>query len=347
MYMQKNNFDFLRFILAFIVVIGHIIVVTEIDDFQKYKSLFNTYISVTGFFCISGFLITRSYINSGDLKDYIIKRGARLLPAYFVVILICFFGFSLISTYSIIDYFTNLNTYKYLIANLSFLNFLKPILPGVFLRDSIEYPINGALWTLKIEIAFYILLPFFLNILTKSNNKILILCIVYVTSILYRYYFNYQFDNTNIPIYLVLAHQLPAFLSYFVCGIALHFFFEYFTKWKKHLFFCGLIIYTFEYALEIEVLSPVALSFILFAIAFSNLKLTNFGKFGDISYGIYIYHFPIINLAIYFGLFESYNSYIVALLLILFIISISFLSWHLLEKKYISKAHRLVYLNHS
>ena len=59
--MRENNFDFLRFILAFTVVIGHLIIVSGIDDFQKYLRFISSYTSVTAFFIISGFLITNSF----------------------------------------------------------------------------------------------------------------------------------------------------------------------------------------------------------------------------------------------------------------------------------------------
>jgi len=335
--MQKNNFDFLRFLLAFIVVIGHIIVITGIEEFQSYKYFFNTYISVTGFFCISGFLITKSFFNSKNYKDYIVKRAARLLPAYLMVILACFLFLSLISTNSISDYFSNTITYKYLAANLSFLNFVQPTLPGVFLKNGIEYPVNGALWTLKIEVGFYILLPFILYILNKSKNKSILLVTIYILSVIYNYYFQYLFTTTNNPFYSTLAHQLPAFLSYFTCGIALYYYFDIFIKRKNILFILGTIIYIIEYKLHIEILSPMALSFIIFAIAYSNFKLYKFSKHGDLSYGIYIYHFPLINLSLYFGFFDNFNSYLTALILIIILLIISYISWHLLESYFLKK----------
>lgn len=339
--MQKNNFDFLRFLLAFIVVIGHIIIITEIEDFQKYKYFFNTYISVTGFFCISGFLIARSYLNSKSLKDYFLKRAARLLPAYLAIIISSFILLSLISSYTLSDYFSNILSYKYLAANLSFLNFIQPTLPGVFLHGGLEYPVNGALWTLKIEVGFYFLLPLILFLLEKSKTKLLILLFIYATSISYNYYFQYLYSTTNIVLYSTLAHQLPAFLSYFAAGIALHYYFNFFIKHKIILFIIGLTIYIIEYKLHIEILSPLALSFVIFAIAFSNLKIENFSKNGDISYGIYIYHFPLINLAIYFGFYKTYNPYLVSGILILSLFVLSLISWHKLEVVFLKKAKSL------
>jgi len=345
--MQKNNFDFLRFLLAFIVVIGHIIVITDIEDFQKYKYFFNTYISVTGFFCISGFLIARSYLNSKSIKDYLLKRAARLMPAYLLIIFICFILLSFISTNSISDYFTNSLTYKYLVANLTFLNFLQPTLPGVFVTNGMDYPVNGALWTLKIEVGFYLILPLILFLLERSKTKPLILLFIYTTSIIYNYYFQYLYSKTEIQLYSTLAHQLPAFLSYFAAGISLHYYFDIFIKRKNILLIIGLITYIVEYNLKIEILSPLALSFIIFAIAYSNIKIENFSKHGDISYGIYIYHFPLINLAIYWGFYTKYNPYLVSVVLIFFLFALSYISWHKLELVFLRKVKSMRLSNNS
>ena len=95
--MRKNNFDFLRFLFAFIVVVGHIIAVSGIEDFKPYQSFFNSYISVTGFFCISGFLITSSFERTMSIKNYFQKRAARILPAYILVVILCTVSFSLVS----------------------------------------------------------------------------------------------------------------------------------------------------------------------------------------------------------------------------------------------------------
>lgn len=47
-----------------------------------------------------------------------------------------------------------MEVFKYVAANLVFLNFTHPNLPGLFESNSLQ-AINGALWTLKIEVMFY------------------------------------------------------------------------------------------------------------------------------------------------------------------------------------------------
>ena len=74
---RDNCFDFLRFIFAFNVVLGHLTVIALFPQLQQYHFLFNTYLSVTGFFVISGFLIAQSYERS-SLKSYFIWQLSLL-----------------------------------------------------------------------------------------------------------------------------------------------------------------------------------------------------------------------------------------------------------------------------
>lgn len=336
--MRQNNFDFLRFVFAFIVVCGHIIVISGVEAFQPFGRVFNTYLSVTGFFCISGFLITRSYVRTQSIKAYFKKRAARILPPYLLVIVSCVLLLSLVSDYGIRDYFTNAQLYRYLLANLTFLNFLEPCLPGVFTSDRlVDCSVNGALWTLKVEVAFYVLVPVLLWLVGKVKRKYVLFVLIYVLSIAYRSGLGELASATGNHYWTILARQLPGFMSYFVCGMALHYYFDFFIKRKWLFLIVGFLVFVLERHIGLEVLTPLAFASMIFAVAYSFKVLNNFGRYGDISYGIYIYHCPLIKLADDFGLFERYNPYWVAAGIIVLVLILGFLSWHLLEKRFLKR----------
>ena len=336
--MRQNNFDFLRFVFAFIVVCGHIVVISGVDAFKPFAPVFDTYLSVTGFFCISGFLITRSYVRTQSVKHYFKKRAARILPPYVLVIFSCVLLLSLVSSYDMHGYFTNPQLYEYLLANLTFLNFLEPCLPGVFTSDSlVDCSVNGALWTLKVEVAFYVLVPVLLWLVNKVSRKYLLFVLIYVLSVAYRTGLGHWGDVTDNHYWSILARQLPGFMSYFVCGMVLHYYFDFFIRRKWHFFFIGLCVFLLERHLGWEVLTPLAFASMIFAVAYSFKGLNSFGKYGDISYGIYIYHCPVIKLAADFGLFERHNPYWVACGIIVLVLILGFLSWHLLEKRFLKR----------
>lgn len=339
--MKQNNFNFLRFYFAFVVVIGHLIGISQIGIFQRFLPYFNTYISVTAFFCISGFLITSSYLNTKSLKNYLKKRAARLLPAYIFVVIVCALFLSLLSKYTFQEYFVHPQLFKYLGANLSFLNFIQPSLPGVFLRNGLSNDVNGALWTLKVEVSFYLTIPILLYIIKKIRRKYILFIVIYFLSVLYKYSFEQFSYMTGNGLYMMLARQLPGFMSYFVCGIALYYYHDLFIRNKNWLVVLGILIYIVEIKMGLEILRPVALSIIIFTFAFSLQKLNSFAKHGDISYGIYIFHCPIIKIAIDLGFFERYNPVIVALAIILTVLVVGYASWHLLEKHFLKKTHSI------
>jgi peptidoglycan/LPS O-acetylase OafA/YrhL len=334
--MRNNNFDFLRFILAFNVVISHLIGVTKIDIFQPFQPFFNAYTSVTCFFVISGFLIVASYIRSNSLKDYLKKRASRLLPAYLFVIICSALFLVFVSQLSFHDYFVNTEFARYLFANLSFLNFLQPSLPGVFTLNNTFSAVNGALWTLKIEVGFYLIIPLIVLLISKINKKYIVFILIYILSICYKIIFEYLSHEYSLN-FSVFANQLPGFMSYFVSGIACYYYFNFFKAHNVKLLFIAILILLIERVLDVEIATPVSLSIIVFFIAFNFSRLNNFAKFGDISYGIYIYHLPLLQLAIHFELFKKYNPILVSILFIVTVLSVGMLSWHLLEKRYLKR----------
>lgn len=331
--MRNNNFDFLRFLLAFIVIIGHIVRLSNVKILEPY-AIFPIF---TGFFCISGFLITISYNRTNNLKLFFKKRIRRILPAYTLVILSCAIGLSLVSDYSLKEYFNNSQFFKYILANLTFLNFVEPCLPGVF-TSNVMCAVNGALWTIKIEVMFYLFVPLILFYLNKITQKHLFLLGLYIFAVVYRNILLSADGNYT----AMLARQLPGMLSYFACGIALYYYLDFFKKHKNIFFIIGLLLFVGERLYgKFEVFTPFATSAIIYYIAFSFSWLNNFAKFGDISYGIYIFHFPIIQLAVYFGFFERYNPFLIALCILIFVLLLGYLSWHLIEKPILDKIRNM------
>ncbi|WP_449389171.1 acyltransferase family protein [Chryseobacterium lineare] len=320
----KNNFDFLRVLLAFIVFLGHLGTLSASDELKilKYSPI---EMAVFGFFVISGFLIARSYERSSSLKSYLSKRIRRIVPAYLLVIFLCAILLSLVSTYSFTEYFSNPQVYKYLFWNSLFLNFKAPWLPGVFGNQAV----NGALWTLKIEMSYYFCLPLLFLLFGKNNKyRNISLVILYFLSLTYLNYFE-SADKIS------AAKQLPGTLSYFIPGMLIYFNFDQFIKNKNTLFIIAIITVWIDLIFNIILFSPVMIGIIVLYIAYSFKFLNNFGKYGDFTYGIYIFHFPIIRVFTTLGLFRDYNPYLMAFICMIIVVSVGICSWHFYEKKFL------------
>jgi peptidoglycan/LPS O-acetylase OafA/YrhL len=329
---NKNCFDFLRFFFAANILLSHLCELSQNKNLDFLSYISNAIIGIKGFFIISGFLVAKSFVNTPSLKEYFVKRAKRILPGYVFVILLSIIVFAFFSSYSLSEYFLNINVYKYLGWNLIFLNFMQPCLPGLF-ENNLICAVNGALWTLKVEEGFYIVLPLIFYAIKKSKKAFLILVSLYVLSLLYWFIMD---SYLNKP---VLAKQLPGYLCYFVTGIFLFLNFNLIMKNKKTLLFLSvlLLISCCFSNLPIGFLYPAAFGIIVIVSAYNLPLFNNFGKFGDFTYGLYIYHFPIIQLFRQYNLFEKYNPIIMAIAVILITLFFAMFSWFLIEKRFLDR----------
>ncbi len=331
---NTNNFDFLRVIFAFTIAISHFIGLSGITALQHYSSFFNTRLAIDGFFIISGFLIAKSFNKSTSLKDYFKRRIKRIIPAYIFIILACALLFSFISSKSFSNYFLSVQFWKYLGANLTFQNYIEPSLPGVFENNKIS-AVNGALWTIKVEEAFYILLPIFFWLINKRKLNFYILSVsVYILSIAYFNYF------MNIDLYR-FAKQLPGALSFFMMGIVLYKNYLFFIKWKHHIIIPCVIFFLIEhFIIKSHFLKPATFGFIVFYIAYNFKYLNNFGRYGDFTYGIYIYHCPIIQTLFYFGFYNKFSLALTGTTTLFLVLLFAISSWYFIELPYLPKTRR-------
>lgn len=293
---RKNAFTAIRIICSLIVVFEHFIVLTNV----KFPCLGLRGIAVKVFFFLSGFWVTRSFFTSTGIIEFFKKRIKKIFPPYLVIIFVSAFFLVFISTLDFISYFSNSGFWKYLVANISTLNFIHPDLPGVFNGE----PVNGSLWTIKIELGFYIILPIIILLcLNKNDDKprarcIIVLLLIYFLSVLYVITVSLLINKYNLSSSLV--NQLPAFMSYFVSGMFCFFFYESLFKFLNKLFFiaapllivCIIIKNTYLTA----VFEPVSLAIVVMWIALKARPLFIFSRCYDFSYWLYLVHYPIIML---------------------------------------------------
>ena len=299
---SNNAFNFIRLVCCLIVIYEHTIVLTGIP----FINLNFRGIAVSVFFILSGFWVTKSYVNSISLKDFFIKRCKRLLPLYYGVIIVTAIVLCFFTTLSIKDYFTNTGFFKYLFANGIFLNFLAPNLPGVF-NDS---PVNGSLWTLKLEIGFYICLPFILCICSKLTVKKrnVFLGLLYFCSYLYFIVISYFVNKKYLPHQLL--HQLPAYMMYFVAGMFYMLNWAWFQKRKVKVFLLSLVILlacalTRYLSIYLSILIPLGLTGFVMFLAVSLKFCNQIASKVDYSYSMYLFHYPIIMIMNSIGYFQS------------------------------------------
>ncbi len=326
---NNNSFDFLRFFFASNILLAHLWELSQSKSLLFLKDFSNSSIAVKGFFVVSGFLVAKSYKTTPSLKQYFIKRAKRILPAYIFVVLFTTIVLAFFSTIGTTEYFSNIDTYKYLAWNIVFLNFMSPCLPGIF-QNNLMCAVNGALWTIKVEEGFYIILPLLFYLFRKTKKTVQTLVWLYVLSVIYWYVLDAIFQKP------LLAKQLPGYLSYFLVGILINLNFELFIKNKTKLILISLVVLNF-FSFQIDFFYPAAFGILVIGLAFSMPFLNNFGKYGDFTYGIYIFHFPIIQLFRQYNLFEKYNPIGMAFLVLTITFLLALFSWFIIEKRFLNR----------
>lgn len=328
----KNNLDCLRLILASIVAFFHVYALSNIDAFSGFDKYLSPHFAVKGFFVISGLLIYRSYSRSSSIRSYFEKRLRRIYPAYFTVIVFSSLALFALSSLPAQQYF-GMGFWKYLGANLLFLNFLAPSLPGVFTAN-VNPAVNGALWTLKIEVLFYLFVPLMHYLCRKLGTKTTMIAI-FALSFLWKYGFMFlaKLDNSR-GIYAKMQVEFPAQLVYFAAGVLL---LLYYDKLKYHFVAISLItacVFAVDHWLTGGMLDVFWVSGFVFVFGFWRY-FGNFSKHGDFSYGVYIVHWPILQTLVSCHVTRLGASAFLAISLVS-IFMVSVLVWNFVESRFLA-----------
>ncbi len=332
---HKNNFDLLRLFLAFSVCFAHLAEATGISAFIPLRNYFYSGIAVDCFFVLSGFLIFRSFQRSSTPLSYLNKRVRRIYPAYFTVVLLAAFLLPFLFTEKPGALLFSGDWFRYLLVNLGFVNFLQPDLPGIFTSNPLQV-INPPLWTIKVEVMFYLSVPIIFMLL-RLKKQWLVLCTLYVASLIWSVVFHHLHSTNPLEIYLKLEKQLPGQLTFFLSGGALYLYFPLFKKYWKQALSSSCLIFMLQKFLFFQGLYPLALGIAVISFALILPSLGNWGKYGDMSYGVYIYHFPIIQIFTARSLFDS-NPWLIFGGLILTILATSLLSYHCIERPFLKRS---------
>lgn len=227
---------------------------------------------------------------------------------------------------------------RYVVTNLSFFNFLQPTLPGVFDHNTMT-AVNGALWTIKIEVMFYLTVPL-LSFLFFKIGKLPTLTCFYCLSITYTLICEFKAQQTGNIYYSMFARQLPGQLSLFLAGAFFYYYLDTFEKYTFHFVTVAILVIGINTQYALPLFEPFALAtLVIFFGVYGHLG--NFGKYGDFSYGVYILHFPTIQLLVHFNWMPN-NPWIFLLTVVLCTGLSAIMMWHLIEKRFLLRTSHYV-----
>lgn len=289
----RNNFNLMRLIAAWLVIYSHSWPITGspgadlIGALTLQKSA--GALAVDVFFLISGFLVAAS-VQRNPLRAFLLARTLRIYPALIVcvVLSVCVLG-PLLTTTTAAEYWGDTKTWRYLWANASLWR-AEFWLPGVF--DALpRTAVNGSLWTLPIEGHLYVALM-----------------LAGLTGMLAprRYLPAWLLAMAGACIFAFLRAPLPEHLAYLI--------------WVTMFFITGTLCWVYRQRIRLSIWPLLALLAAAAALrgtagfSFAYFPLIAYGTLylglvprapviekNDLSYGLYLYGWPMQQLALLAG----------------------------------------------
>ncbi len=349
---KENNFDLLRLIAAI-----------QIASYHCYEHLhftspmlnniiysFRYFFGIHILFTISGFLIFSSFARNNELKTYFRNRFLRVYPGLWLCLLITIV---VLATFGFIDQtnFLSGQFWSWFVAQATFLQFYTPDM----LRGFGVHNPNGALWTIPVEICFYIFVPFlfWISTKTKMNKNLLILFCMALSVAFNIWYQPYKFQAERSDYIKLLGVSPAPYLFYFLLGAIAANNWERIKKWyegKGMIWLAAYLLYCFVFCYWLDkfrigywtncyhFISVVLLSQATIALAYTRKQLgVKLLHHNDYSFGVYIYHMPVINVLLTIGfLGTNYLFFIVFLIAGL----LAFVSWKFVEKSFLALKHK-------
>lgn len=328
---RNNNLDALRFIGAVLVIFAHSFAINGLPDVMPpfYTGHYGL-IGVDIFFIISGFLITQSYLRSQNPVRFVWARFLRIFPALIVVslFLVLILG-PVLTTLPLNEYFKHTWTLSYFFSAISLygVTIYPTVLPGVFSSNPI-LQINGPLWTLQYEWSFYIVV-LLLGMSSLLHRRGFITGI-FVISLVLTYLNIGNYSN----VYWTLLHFLPVFFMYFLFGVLAY-------LYRDHIFmslgaFVLVVIVLVIGSLKAgfaDYLFVFLLGYLVFFIGFSpDIRLSWLTKYGDFSYGLYIYGWPV-QQTVFYLLGHKISVWLQIGISLIIALLFAMFSWHIVEKR--------------
>jgi peptidoglycan/LPS O-acetylase OafA/YrhL len=337
---RKNAFAFLRFALATTVIFAHS---PPLGGFARDWLGFVSYgrwglgsIAVFGFFFISGFLVTKSYVRLNSLPRFLWHRVLRIYPAFWVCLIITAFGFAgfaWIHDHSTLEGFIRPGD-----GPLAFLqnNWSLAIrqwgIDGLLAATPFATAFNGSLYTLEPEFHCYLgvaLIGVF-GLFVRARWAVVLIFLALWIPVTWGPIFDRFVPHRGLIAYLFPVISLLEMTVYFGIGALAYLFRDKIRlDYRLAILSLAVIAVTLQRPF-FNVFVPFAFCYILFYLAF-RAPIHAFDRFGDFSYGIYIYAFPVQQTLALLG-FQRFGFWAFSIGSLLFTLPLAIVSWKLIEE---------------
>ena len=333
---RDNNFDFLRFLLAVFVLFYHcypILYGLNAPHHGLAETVADTCggVAVPFFFVISGFLVTRSWLADSRPRSYLQKRALRIYPGFLVASLFCALVVGPLGAADSTAYWHQFQPVKFARWALALVG---PYIPTIFISLPMSTGVNGSFWTLRYE-GYCYLFVLALGLLGLYRRRSLLLAMFLVlyalreTQTLTGHVF---FPDREIHLFGNLS-PWSSLILYFLAGMLLTLYRDVIPYSRPIFLVClGALLFCALGLGHLEVGLPIFGSYVLLCLAFMRrLRLQHFARYGDFSYGLYLYAFPIQQLLVlYYGRHLTILTLFGAAFFLTLCVAV--LSWYMVER---------------
>ena len=331
---RGNNFDFMRLVFASVVLLSHS---AELVDGNRSRepltALFHTIsfgeLGVDCFFILSGFLITASWERNPSILDFLRKRVFRIYPGYVVAFLISVYVVGAIGA-------DNASAYWHGLRPLSLLRQVALLQPPSTPATFTDWPyavVNGALWTINYEFACYLLVLVLgvSGLLARRRLPLLLWAVALLSFAAFRIsrFHDPQTGAIDGGHIVTMVRFLPMFLSgAFIYRSGLY-------RYAPSNWLIAVAVVVLLAGLSQKILAEIAVAsvgaYLLVWFGHLRLHLGAFRRMPDVSYGVYLYGWPLQKLVIASDL--TRNPVLVFVLSWGLALLAGFASWHLVERQ--------------
>jgi len=334
----RNNFDLVRLLAASSVIVGHSFSIVGNPASDEPLAGVSSYAlsqhAVSVFFVLSGLLVAASLERNPEPLAFLGGRVLRVFPGLLACVLVVDLVLGpMVSRLDPSTYFAAPQTWRYLLVTLT-LSSGHGTLPGVFEQLPAAGEVNLPLWTLKYEIGCYFLLALLAVLgLWRRPRLVWLGFAVLVGAQLYR------LTEVSVAEFGVFDQVLRLSICFFIGAGA------YRLRCSLRLSVPGAVLVAFAYlALWKTPVEPLASYFAIgyLALCFSALPLGGLRRLcarADLSYGIYIYGWPVGQTLLLCA--PGLGPVELAVLSLLVAGSLAALSWTLVEKPALALKRRL------
>ena len=340
---QGNNFDFLRLALAVLVVYSHTFqVLLGNAGFRRTEPIYllsrgqvtGGGLAVDAFFAISGFLIVHSWLSSRGLWSFLARRILRIYPAFIVVTAACLLLFGPLASHNGADYWRGLSPRQVV----HMLALQKVEAPGVASRFRDHFGIDEPTWTISYEFWCYLGVAALggLGFYRRRRGVLLLFAAYLALSALHE---NWPTAFGRCPEFLChglipvpFTDEWPRLVAFYLSGVCF-FLYRHRIPRSRRLFWLsvGTLALCAALGRGLDVAMPLFGTYALFYLAFGRRpRLAALSRRADLSYGIYLYAWPIqVLLVLYWG--QALTPYTLMPLALALTTAFAWLSWHLVE----------------